>query len=227
MKKIIIYLILFFQLLSGPTYGLEIYGVADPSEVYGVAEPAKVFGVTTDYCNTETYAPSLTADINYAIGYTNRYWTGCDYAPSGNQTVCKIDVYVDVISGTLSSSHDYYLAIYSKTGNDLNAELGRSNKIDGDTLSAATWTSANAGYWVFSSHVSLTNGTTYAFVWFLDTDGDPDDQPEVDGTNFPRIGVDDENNGDAILLGVRYYAADKGSSSWDEQDDMLIKVYTP
>ena len=201
--------------------------------------PAILHGMSGGSGNTavcaETYAPNLAADAELYIGRleaTDFY--GALYKPATTQDVCQIDAYIRYITGTLTSDHDYYCRIFSIDGNDdVDAILGTSSKVDGDLMSAGTWVSANAGYFVFDTPVTLTGGTTYAITFFISRgDSDLTDNPEHDGTNYPMIGFDNENNiGDGISMG-------RGSWTWDSsipyadefaidpEDDVLIKVWT-
>lgn len=174
---------------------------------------------------TPTYAPSLTGDIYEAIAdAATQDFIGFKYTPASNQTVCKVDVNIlDVL--TDPTGNKYYLAVYALDGSGrLNTLVGLSDAVDGGAL-AAGWNS-----FAFSTPISLTSGTAYGGGWFLDTDSNTTDDPEVDATNSWRPYWDNNSNVDAILGGRYRWTWDaalpyevEGS---DALDDMVIRVYT-
>jgi len=181
---------------------------------------------------TETYAPSLTGDAGMYIGQSDSYdFYGILYKPASSESICKLEVYIEALQGTLTSSHDYYCRIFSVDGNDdVDAILGTSSKLDGDALVDNTWTSANAGFFEFSSPVALTGGVTYAITFFIDRDSDLTDNPEFDYQNYPEFSFDNERNLDAVQVGRVGFTWDAAipyaDQGIDAEDDALIKIWT-
>jgi len=193
-------------------------------------------GAAAPTCTLYYDGSGLTMDDNWQPGYNSSY-AGPRYTPTENITVCKVDIYVDNISGTFTSSHDLYMYVGSIDGNDdIDAWVGSySSKIDGDTITDADgWMSASAGFFEFSPNLSLSNGTTYVFTVFLDTDGNPTDSPETDGTNYLEWGIDNENNhagAGAGQAGFIQHGWDAGGlpyadSYQDDEDDFIFRIYT-
>jgi len=186
-------------------------------------------GVSVSGECTEFYAPSLTGDAVYDLGKLNgEEYTGFIYVTGGAQEdVCKVDLKIQGVNGDLAD-HDYFLKIWTIDGsNVLQVSQGTSSGLDGNLMSAGTWTSANAGYFEFSSSVSLSATTSYAFTFFVDQDGNQDDDPEIDGTNYPAVHYDNENDEDATMLGRFIWKdSDKSVQKSDAEDDILIKIFT-
>lgn len=180
---------------------------------------------------TETYAPSLTADAYTPISrYANIHFTGFLYTPTSNVEVCALDIYIESIGGNVTSK-GYYAQIWTIDGsNQLNTLLGTSNRVLGTSIVATTWISANAGLFQFSSAISLTGSTTYGVVVFVDTDSDPNDVPEIDGTNYINWGRDTGNDGDSIQNGeCRWTHTDPTPHvvyGLTVGDDILVKIHT-
>ncbi len=178
---------------------------------------------------TVTYAPSLIGDVNYAVGFDEyNHYSGFEYRPASNECICQVDVYVAQVDGTLTSSHDYYLWISSlDASNDLDGVTSATSaKVDGDTdISASSWVS-----FTFSPCLNVTAESRYGFAFFLDSDGNPDDEPEYDGTNFWRLSVDDERNLDNVQYGTARWRWDAeipyNREASDAEDDVEVKVYT-
>ena len=178
------------------------------------------------------YSPSVSDDQNFSIGFsTYTDFRGILYTPSSGEEICSIDLYIRSISGTLTSSHDYYCRIFAIDGSDQAVTvLGTSNVVPGESMVGGTWVSENAGAFGFSSSVSLTGSTTYAITFFIDRDGNLNDDPEADTTNYPNAGYEDESIIDSIgggRIGYLYnpslpYAV----QTQDEDDDVKLKVHT-
>ena len=160
----------------------------------------------------------------------DRYYDGIKYTPDSNECICEVDFYAEYLDGS-RTNYDYYLRIYALNGsNEITSPtgaLGQSSKMDGDSLVVDTWISANAGRFVFSSCVSLTSGSNYGFAIFLDTDGDPDDNPPElgDTDNQWGLGYDDEAATDSIQGGRFSWDSDGTVSVTDAEDDFRIRVF--
>lgn len=178
---------------------------------------------------TKDYAVENTANLlsYFKIGISAlEEYRGFIYNPDSNESICEIDIYINYLDGTLGANHDYYMRIYSMTGDNLNVSLGQSDKLDGSDIVAATWISANAGRFVFSTPIDLTNGVSYAIVIFLDLDGNPNDTPpESDAINYFRWAYDDENNADAIQGGRHGWNDDFSVVTSDDQDDFGVRIH--
>jgi hypothetical protein len=179
----------------------------------------------------EDYAPSLTADVGRDIGATNtREFNGFIYTPATNKCVCYVDVYIKNESGD-PTGINYHLSIHTIDGSSqLESPLGVSSAIAGADINgqAATWISANAGTFDFSTCVSLTASTSYAFAIFPDQDSNLTDDPEIDGTNYWQLGLVDENNGSLIHSGRYTWSYTDPLphvvQSTDAEDDILVKI---
>ena len=178
------------------------------------------------------YAPTLTLDNDISIGASHEY-RGFYYKPASNQSVCSLDLYIEAIAGTLTSAHDYYARIYTIAsqayGANLNTSLGESGKIDGDSMSADTWISANAGLLVWGTPIDLTAGTIYAIVIVADLDGGGvNEPPEKDDTNRPKVARDDDPQADgvdSIQYGWSGWDGSKVYQDGDTDDDLEVKVH--
>ena len=184
---------------------------------------------------TETYAPSLTYNYANSVGrYEDSDFYGLLYTPATNENICKVDMYVAAIVGTLTSGHEYYLRIFTIDGSgDADTIVATSLPIDGDEIDAVggtAWLSSAGYYFVFSPAVELTGSTTYGFGIFVDQDSDLTDNPEHDGTNYWQFGSDSGNDGDSIQGGRTYWTWDSSipylDTIVDATDDILIKVWT-
>lgn len=188
---------------------------------------------------TELYDASLVATQDqpvYIGSVASADFYGLLWTPADDAVVCKIDAYVRAISGTLTSSHDYYARIYSVNAgtNVTTGVVATSAVVPGESMVATTWISANAGAFEFLSPPTLSADTKYAIVFFIDRDGNLDDNPENDTANYPHFGYDDENNGDGVGDGtyqsgrIYYDYNDIGSAvtNLDAEDDILVKIDT-
>lgn len=188
-----------------------------------IVQPSSSTVCTEDYVYETVVL--LTGFYKMANSNSDEY-KGFIYTPDSDESICEVDVYVYGIDGTLGASHDFYMRIYSMTGDNLNASLGQSGKLDGSDFSASTWISENAGRFVFSSPVSLSSGVPYAIVIFLDSDGNPNDTPpEVDSTNAFYWGYDDENDDDSIQGGRHSWDDDFTVDDSDDEDDMGVRIH--
>lgn len=187
---------------------------------------------TTGDC-TATYVPTLTEDANDPVGaYNGREFAGFKYTPTANECLCAVDAYNTSHSGTLSAN--YHVRVFALDGsNQPTSSLGTSSAAAGGSMSDNTWLSTNGGLPTFSPCISLTSGTAYGIAIFPDTDSTLDDDPEISGTNYWNIAIDNENNhaGDAAKLGGMFkwaWAADFPYSitTSDLEDDPLIKIHT-
>ena len=215
-KRIVLLFLLFFATNS--------YAVS-PAILHGMSGSGNLTECT------ETYSPNLAVDAENHIGrWSASDFLGFLYKPTSTASVCQIDVYVRYITGTLTSSHDYYCRIFSIDGNnDAATILGTSSKIDGDLIGEEAWISANAGYFVFDTPVALNSGTTYAITFFIDQDSDLDDDPEADADNYPGFGYDNERNLDTIQYGAIGFAWDDtipyADNSSGVNDDWMVIIW--
>lgn len=187
---------------------------------------------------TLAYFSDVTVDENLRIANTTTaHYVGTVYTPAATQCICQVDVYVSDLQGTLTSSFDFYMQIYTVDGNDDLAALvsnGTSGIVPGESIVDDTWISANAGNFTFATAPSLTGSTEYALVIVLDTEGDGiADEPNYsvpDDTNYFSIGYDNGAAGDAVLGGRGRWLWDSSipyaDQSTDADDDVQIKVYT-
>lgn len=186
----------------------------------------------------QNYFSNVTVDDDLHIANTSTaHYVGTVYVPPLNECICAVDIYVSGVTGTLTSSFDFYMQVYTVDGNDDLASLvsnGTSAAIQGELLSASTWISANAGRFEFSPAVSLTGSTEYALVVVLDTEGDGvADEPSYsvpDNTNYFDWGYDNGASSDSVLGGRGRWLWDSSipyaDQSTDAGDDVQIKVYT-
>ena len=182
---------------------------------------------------TEIYSDNFTEDDNLNVGQNvNRPWAGLYFTPTADMDVCKIDIWIDAVSGTLTAAHEYYIEIWSLTAGDFNAKLGQSSKLEGASFSANTYISANAGFAEFATSVPLTAATQYAIVMILDSDATPGDSPpEVDADDYPRVGYDNGNNGagedgDGAQGGRVLFDTSGNAAVTDAEDDFKIEIWS-
>lgn len=219
-KYILVLLLLLLFPLSGSAFNITMAGSSTPS-------------VTV--C-TETYAPSLTGDAYLSVSrFSAIEYTGFLYTPASNVDVCALDIYVWSLAGD-PTSKGFYAQIWEigdgdpDPANSLVTNLGTSVRLLGTNLAATTWISANIGLFEWASPVSLIGSTTYAVIVFVDTDSNPNDAPEYDGTNYITWRFDNENNGDAIQAGGFHWTYTSPTphvvNVSDLEDDMLVKIHT-
>lgn len=180
----------------------------------------------------EWYDFTGTKDQASGIGaYVDRDFIGPRWTQPSDQTLCEVDMFIGGMVGSPSSSHDYWMRVFTVDGNnDLATVVATSTtKIDGDGLSAGTWISENEGNFEFDD-VALSNGVEYAFTIFVDQDANQSDDPEADGSNFPKWGFDDENNSAPNQDGLGRWTYDASipyvDYDLDAEDDLLIKIHT-
>ena len=234
MRKLIFLLLL---LPSIALAGFLVDGVTDPASVDGVATPASVDGVASDYCLSE-YDPSPTDDASrYFSRYSGEEYMGMIYNPDSNQCICAVDFMLGERAGTFDANDDFYMRIFLLDGanalDDYTSPLGTSAKIDGDDWNTnnVMISTTSSGNITFSPCVNVSSGSSYALVLFLDNDGNPNDSPEYDETNYHFWRYDDEANvahGDTIQEGWCHWDPDDGTISGtpDNDDLMDIIVYT-
>lgn len=181
----------------------------------------------------ELYDPAITGDQARNIGNsTDHDFTGWLYTAASNQDICQVDVYNAFIIGD-PTGLNYHLRIFAVVdgSNIATSVLGTSAAIaGGDLVDGGNWISANAGYFVFSPSISLTNGTTYGFGIFVDDDADLNDAPENDAGNYWAMHNDDERDIDAVLKGRCTWNEDGALpypvGSVDAEDDSDIKIWS-
>ena len=178
-------------------------------------------GACTEYYNGGWTSDTATRGVGE---YSNVDYYGMLYTPGDTDCVCEILVYNEQIDGTLSSSHDYYVVIFSLSGNNAASILGTSSKVDGDSMSNDTWYTFD-----FSPCVTLTAATQYGIGVFVDRDSVLTDDPENDTTNHWNFGDDNNNGGDAITGGRISWEWDSSipytGTLQDANDDPLFVIY--
>ena len=187
---------------------------------------------TTAVC-AEDYT-FTTARTSYAdiARYNVQEFSGYVYVPPKNECLCELDFEVWVITGTLPASYEYYAAVYALNGsNGLQTLIGRSNPIAGNTLTAFTWlSSGTSGNFTFSTCLNMSSGVSYGVAFFLDSDSDPTDDPEIDGVNFPSFGYVNGSSGDSIQGGRTRWSWSSSlpyvQQFTDPTDDLRIKHWT-
>jgi hypothetical protein len=225
LKRFVAILILLVAGIAGADF--KVNNVSNPAEVNGVSSPAKVNSVTASVC-TADYTPSVTIDGAHSIGrYNAQEYVGFTYVPTASRSVCQVDIWVQSpVTGSLSGKN-YYCEIYSISSGELSDRLGLSDAVAGTTVAAGA-----GGFvsWAFSTPVALTQGTTYGVAWFVDTDSNLTDDPEIDGSNYFEVRYDDELNGDSIQTGLKAWAWDSSIpysiDSQDPEDDFKVQVHT-
>jgi len=184
---------------------------------------------------SEDYAPSLTQDGSRDVCvYNNQEFNGFIYTPATDKCVCYVDLYLVSETGDLSAvSINYHVQIWTLgVSNVLSSLLGSSDAVASADLHGhpANWIGTTLGDgkgFPFSSCVSLSASTSYGFAIIPDTDADLTDDPEVDGTNYFSIGLDNENDGGLIHSGRvtwKYNSGTRDVNSTDPEDDILVKI---
>lgn len=152
---------------------------------------------------------------------------GTKLTPTGNVDVCGFEFYVESVTGDLSGK-DTYIEIWTLTndgtseGDDLVTRIGLSEKVEGSAISASDWTPTYS----FSPAVSLTSGTTYAFVGKTLEDGDASTtEGKYDASNYWQQLYNNNNYG-----GIGRYCYDSTSGLYsgncgDPGDDINFRIY--
>ena len=186
---------------------------------------------------TQTYAFETTANADLSIGlgrYAGSDYTGFLYTPdSGDETICKVDVYFRAETGD-PTGRDYYLEIYTVVAGDLAVKVATSSTyVDGADANGncPAWASALTGIYQFSSPPTLSNGVLYAFVIFVTTDEDLTDDSETSETDYISWGIDNENDSAAKQGGLADWTWDDtipytAYASADAEDDFFIRIST-
>jgi len=221
MKKLIIFLLFFFLSCTVSATVLQHHAVIARKNAAVCAE---------------AYAPSLTADQGLEVGAgSGGDFAGYVYVPQQNECLCAIDLYIRVETGD-QTGKKYYGRVFTIDGNsDVDTIVGTSsNYIDGTNINgnAPAWISALVdGKITFSPCLNLTSGEDYAITMFVDTDGNLDDDTEIDGSNHWEWGYDNESNGETELQGRCRWAWDASipyveEFAIDVEDEGLIKIWT-
>jgi hypothetical protein len=180
-----------------------------------------------------------TSGTNSVSRYNGRELVGFTISTGASaRDVCQLDIHIETVAGDVTGK-DYYASImtvvdYGGGDYDLDhAQHGTSAKIEGEDLasSANAWISDNTGgLFVFSPAVTLTSGTFYGFIVWVDTDADADiDSDSEDGTNYITWsfcnGCDNQND----HIKREWAGADAGvhgDTVNDATDDMMVRIYT-
>jgi len=134
-------------------------------------------------CEAEYIYDTSDAFMN-AGEIVTRAYAGFRWTPATNETVCQVDFYMDEEVGD-PSVNDYYIEIWTMSGDNLNVLQGRSDKVDGLN---GTWFAVYVEF-AFSTPVSLDASTEYAVTIKAVDDGDPADTVgEADAANYIRLG---------------------------------------
>lgn len=168
-------------------------------------------GFTVSSSGSETCSSTATIDIlgnNSYTGLNTHYYLGGQITPTSNISVCQVDVTLGAYDGDISGK-SIYVRLWTLSGTSLDTNIGTSAAVTGDNA----WDEEYVAF-TFSSSVSLSSSTTYAFTV---------DQGGVDGTNFITLfysGSDEDSQTD-----LRSYD-NSGSqlNAWTGLD-MSIKFY--
>jgi len=201
----------------------DVFGVENPADVFGVTAPDEVFGVAglALTCQSD-YAPALTADGYLYIGDYSNEVPGGKIQLGHDTDICSVYVYYMTPDGTPAAGERVYMRVYADNAGDLGTNLGTSTNY---ILANGLTDNAYNGPWTFTT-ITGTSGSIYYIKFIYDIDGDPGDQPEAATSGRPRFGFDDENNKDAVLLGVaNHYDSTGGQIFIDAEDDLAIKIY--
>ena len=155
--------------------------------------------------------------------YNTKQLGGITWIDAGQANdICQVDFYVHNEAGD-PSVNDYWVEIWTMTGDNLNALQARSAKVDGVNGWSATWVT-----FTFATPFTLAQNTEYAIlIKQLDSGEAAAGTGEYDNTNYINLYYDDEGGASAKQIGRNTWNSATGASTeLDDDDDLYVKIYT-
>ena len=157
-------------------------------------------------------------------GYNTKQLGGITWIDSVQANdICQVDFYVHDEIGD-PSVNDYWVEIWTMSGDNLDTFQARSAKVDGVNGWSDVWVT-----FTFNTPFTAAQNTEYAIlIKMLDTGDAESGTGEYDNSNYINLRYDDEGDDTAKQIGKNAWNSATGATtdSRDDEDDVYVKIYT-